>query len=758
MQDLDSNKKKTMLGLNRFRMNQIRWMNSKRLLSECFDTPLTVLDTRIGSTGLFGYSRLNSPDGFVAAAKVALNKGQQIVDMVCNAVECDDRNELRKAVKRLDVLSDTLCAVLDTAELIRNVHPDSQVVTAANKAHSILNTFLNQLNTHRGLYAALKRITADQQLRNSLSPEEARVTQLLMTDFEKSGIHMPQKTRRQFVELNDRIMALGQQFTLNAFPSINKIRIDNPQEELQGLPASLIEGVMRSGRGSKHAYVSTAPDIASAVLLLCRNETTRRRMFMATHSASESQLDVLQEMLVRRGQLAALLGKPSYAHMFLVDKMASTPENVFCFLESLAQDNKPLADAECSRLSALKRVHTGNQGPINAWDRSYYTRFLASQPGCDAHRDECVSAYFTVGNTFEGLSSVFTSLYGVRLEPDSVTNGEVWHKDVRKLNVIHEIEGKLGTIYCDLFQRCDDSRKYEHPAHFTIRCSRRIDDDGYAGVEMDDTMQSRQHIKQTYLPTGERGKAYQLPIVVLVTGFERPQAGRPALLQLQDIDTLFHEMGHAMHSMLAKTDFQHIAGTRVAIDFVEVPSILTEYLSKTPHVLASFGRHYQTNEKVSVGLLEARRANSASLDALEMQQQLQLALLDQMYHSSQASPQKSFDSTQILCDLQNRINPIPYVAGTHWQVQFSHLFSYGASYYSYFWCRRWASRIYRKLFAGKPMEQWREGGEEFKQHVLRWGGGQDPWIGLQSIGVVNEGDREGRSKSKLEDLQLDAKH
>lgn len=226
-----------------------------------------------------------------------------------------------------------------------------------------------------------------------------------------------------------------------------------------------------------------------------------------------------------------------------------------------------------------------------------------------------------------------------------------------------------------MFQR--NQRKYDNAAHFTIRCSRRIDDDEkYPFLKMQNIQSSKFIVKD-----GKRNE-FQLPIVVLVTNFPRPNSNsEPVLLSLNEIDTLFHEMGHAMHSMLAQTGFQHISGTRVPMDFVEVPSIIMELFSSLPEVLA-FGRHFKTGEPVPLGLLNDIRTKQNQLEAFETQDQIQMALLDQIYHSKLAGNDE-FNSTLILQNLQDRISPIKFVPGTAWQIQFSHLFSYGASYYSY---------------------------------------------------------------------------
>ena len=423
--------------------------------------------------------------------------------------------------------------------------------------------------------------------------------------------------------------------------------------------------------------------------------------------------------------------------MYLVDKMANSPKMVWDFLESLATKNRIKADLEVQKMAGVKKTHVGNS-EIYGWDRHYYGQFV-TPPSQLPHQtmvrstdlNISISEYFTVGSVFQRLSDVFGALYGVRLEPEESFAGELWHEDVQKLAVVHEQEGRIGTIYCDLFQRQDvNSRKYENPAHFTIRCSRRVDDD--------EPLMSDDMFKSVQPERIHDDKRYQVPIVVMVTNLTRPRPGHPCLLNLNDIDTIFHEMGHAMHSMLAQTDFQHIAGTRVAMDFVEVPSIFMEYFSKSHQVLGAC-EHYQTGQRIPLEVLQDRRELLGHFEGLDTQHQIQMSMLDQLYHSDAVS-HSQFNSTKVLYELQNRISPIPAVQGTAWQGQFSHLFSYGCSYYSYLWSRRWASRIFYKHFDNKPMENWREGGQIFRDEILKWGGGRDPWKGLEEMGIVRDSD------------------
>ncbi|KAI8806896.1 hypothetical protein BJ742DRAFT_814746 [Cladochytrium replicatum] len=771
-----------------------------------FDSPTHWHNTRMSRpsavrpTGLFGYNDLVSPKALYTAAQIRLRQAQALVDAIIDE-KSNSTEEIRRTVKRLDVLSDWLCSVVDMCELLRSVHPDPYYMLAATEILGDLTNYLNQLNTHRGLFLALRRVVDTPQVLASLDPEERRVAELLLIDFEKSGIHMPENSRKRFVDLYDRILRLGHQFSHMSHPGVDHVRFADPERTLVGVPRILMN---RFTAGKEVAEVATTWEDASIVLRYCRVEESRRKMFEGMYSALPDQVLKLEELLKTRAKLAELLGAESYANLILSDQMVKSPASVQSFLESLAAQHRPRALEEIRQLEQLKLILSPGSSPtIHGWDRLFYSQFLAQSHAAPAsHPQENITAYLSVGTVFQGLSLLFQSLYGISLQPPpgGQRPGEVWNSEVRRLDVVHEKKGVLGVIYCDLFKREEETEggKSEAPAHFTIRCSRRLDDDETDPVIVNAKVKGNAHglswsgaqpvLSGSGLEVVEDGKRYQMPVVVLVMGLRRPVDGSPTLLTVTEVETIFHEMGHAMHSMLARTQFQHIAGTRVSTDFVEVPSILHEqfYLVVQHAGRSSIGSPHAGGEPHPGAQEKDESHGVRGQNAIETQAQLQMALLDQLYHSpallesspehnsnwlgsliqsgtsnTTAQPETTFKTTAMLQQLQNRVNVIPYAEGTHWQVQFGHLVGYGATYYSYFWARKWAGRVWRQLFmkpggGGTDLMRWRDGGELVKDELLKWGGGRDPWIGLERMNVVKEGEREGKGpvSTDLQDLGL----
>uniref|UniRef100_A0A671PE78 Mitochondrial intermediate peptidase n=1 Tax=Sinocyclocheilus anshuiensis TaxID=1608454 RepID=A0A671PE78_9TELE len=305
------------------------------------------------------------------------------------------------------------------------------------------------------------------------------------------------------------------------------------------------------------------------------------------------------------------------------------------------------------------------------------------------------SPYFSLGACMEGLNRLFMQLVGVYFQAEQPKMGELWSEDVRKLAVVHETEGLLGYIYCDFFRRPD---KPHQDCHFTIRGGRLRED----GV-------------------------YQLPVVVLMLSLPPPSGRTPSLLTPSMVENLFHEMGHAMHSMLGRTLYQHVTGTRCSTDFAEVPSILMEYFASDYRVLSQFARHYQTGEPLPENLVSRLCESKRVCSAADTQLQIFYAALDQVYHGK---PQYR-STTDILREVQEKFYGLPYVHDTAWQLRFSHLVGYGAKYYSYLMSRAVASMVWRQCFLQDPFS--RVMGEHYHREMLAHGGGKEPVLMVQGM-------------------------
>lgn len=684
-------------------------------------------------SGLLQNKFLTSPQGFADFSEEALQKCCKIVSRVLSA---SSTVEYKRLVRDLDGLSDQLCRVIDLVDFIRNVHPDPRIQQAASQAHGLMYEYMNVLNTTRGLDEQLKTASRMPEVTASWSEEEKATARILLKDFAQSAIDAPEKNKEEFVKLSNNIVRVGSELLDEMAP--DKLYLRFPSSKLQGMDPIAVKQMTKWGQST----VPTHGKFASLAMRTVSDPETRKEIYMANRTASRKSIERVERLTSQRSRLAKLSGYESYAHMALSDKMAKTPEAVNQFLEALASNNKENVNRDLAALLATKRAD-GVNGSIQAWDRDYYTTRLRSKLYAHSRPPDLLSAYFSLGTVIQGLSRLFNRLYGIRLVPSATLPGETWNDDVRRLDVIDEKEGHIAVLYCDLFERANKS---PNPAHFTLRCSREISAEEITEAQSAQQLSANPSMAELSLALndgmalnkstsigGAKPTLHQLPTIAFICDFPRPSPGssQPTLLTFRQLSTLFHEMGHALHSMLGRTHLQNVAGTRCATDFAELPSVLMEHFAASPDVLGMYARHWETDKPLDVSLVQRELSANARLGAsTELEAQILLSVLDQAYHSAAVPSNKSphWNSTKTYHDVWNdpRFASLEEPLGTAWQGFFGHLFGYGAVYYSYLFDRAIAVRLFKDVFDGKKALDRRQG-QLYRDEVLKWGGGRDPW-------------------------------
>nr|XP_021505811.1 mitochondrial intermediate peptidase isoform X2 [Meriones unguiculatus] len=618
--------------------------------------------------GLFGVPELSTPEGFQVAQEEALRKTEWLVEQACSTPPGP------QTVLIFDELSDCLCRVADLADFVKIGHPEPAFREAAEEACRCIGTMVEKLNTNVELYQSLRKLLDDKKLMESLDAETRRVAELFMFDFEISGIHLDEEKRRRAVDLNVKILDLSSAFLMGTnFP--NKI-----QKHL--LPEHVRHHFARDGD-----YV-----VIDGLHAEASDDLVREVAYKIFLYPNAGQLKCLEELLSSRDLLANLVGYSTFSHRALQGTIAQTPETVMQFLEKLSKKLSERTKKDFEMMQGMKMKLNPQNSKLMPWDPPYYSGVIRAERYNIEPSLYC--PFFSLGACMEGLNVLFNTLLGITLYAEQPAKGEVWCDDVRKLAVVHESEGLLGYIYCDFFQRAN---KPHQDCHFTIRGGR-LKEDG----------------------------SYQLPVVVLMLNLPHSSRDSPTLLTPGMMENLFHEMGHAMHSMLGRTRYQHVTGTRCPTDFAEVPSILMEYFSNDYRVVNQFARHYQTGQPLPKAMVSRLCESKKVCAAAEMQLQVFYAALDQIYHGQH--PLKK-STTDILVETQEQFYGLPYVPDTAWQLRFSHLVGYGAKYYSYLMSRAVASMVWKECFLQDPFN--RAAGERYRREMLAHGGGKKPMLMVQ---------------------------
>ncbi|PVV05257.1 hypothetical protein BB560_000224 [Smittium megazygosporum] len=607
---------------------------------------------------------------------------------------------------------------------------------------------------------------------------ERRVGALFLEDFEKSGINLGPESQKNFILLNNKINSLSRKFIKgqqdSIFEPIDSAPIDIPVSKLYNLDSQLCSFILDSSTKYKSNQgdmlrLNLSRYIGQHILRNSPFEDLRKKVYMSLNKENSSLQSTLEDILFTRHKVANLVGFSSYSVLALKDKMAKSPKNVESFLSSLAKQESLRWDAYTKQLLQIQKCldakgfnsNTLSSDTLQLWNRDFL--IYKNQQSYSTSID--FRPYFSLGRVFMGISRLLTNLYGVHLESVEPSPGEIWDPSVKKLEVRTDSGLLLGIIYCDLLERFGKSPI--GAAHFNVKCSRRVDDDFFQN--------SYSYTNGPIMHTTNK-KVHQLPVVVLVCSFKKSTDNNLTLLNFDEVETLFHEMGHAIHSMLGGTDFQNISGTRCPMDFVELPSILMEKFASSYPVLRMFAKNYITGSPIDKGDFKKYIEAKNSTAIYDTHSQIFMSILDLRLHSnfngefdpaSTGNPYSGF-STNTLRSLHSDPvfgsvsgNIFPYVHGTNWLPKFTHLIGYGSSYYAYLFDRVLAGIVFNSLFSkvlqnihqekvddntivdfksanSSPKstylgDDFRQAGEAYKNEILKWGGGRDPWVSLAKL-------------------------
>ena len=616
------------------------------------------------STGLFVQSELATPDGFKTASQEAIKTCSKLVQEITDTTNTPGVG----IVTKMDELSDTLCRIADLAECIRNLHPNQEFARKAQEACVVLNNYVEELNTNVELHRALKALMESKEFK-WFDEVTQRSVESLMHDFEISGIHLEASARKDVVRLNSEELELGHLFMQNA------------------ATPTLVEKDQCPDLLLNHFHSESGYLQIDHVPLSSADSRLRGLSYLLYYGTNSTQQETLEKLLTVRHTLAELVGYPTFAHRVLKTSMAGDPDTVMDFLEKLSERFLPLAREETEEMLRLKQSVGDQVNPVavNPWDVVYTTALAQEKafPGGLAG----VEKYFPIEACMDGLNQLFQSLFGVRIETVPVRNGETWHPTVKKMVFISESDELLGYTYCDLQARAG---KLASDCHFTIHGGRELSDG-----------------------------SYQTPVITLCCSFS---PGNPCLLPQHSVENLFHEMGHALHSMLGRSKYQNVTGTRCSTDFAEVPSILMEYFLADSRVLSSFARHFESHEVLPEHLLRGFQGSNNYFPGFDTQMQILYSIMDQRFHGHHPLEESTVNT---FANLHKRYSPLHYVyiQDTASFLRLNHLCGYAAKYYSYLWARAVAGIIWNTCFKEDPFS--REVGQRYHE-MLKHGGGINP--------------------------------
>jgi len=731
-------------------LHQRQQQRQQRYLSSSSPPPPSVPPPPPSRRGLFSIPELRRPSDFLSLAAEAVSECDRLRSSLSSSrADIATAAQARDLLRNLDGISKTVCNVIDAAELARSVCANKEWRESAHRAFSVLADYIAQLNGDRALYDALIRVRTyyysqsggddddDDESSSLLSEEEARFVNLLQAEFERDGIHLSDGDRERVRAIQNQVTELEGMFTNNLVTKGGRKTFWADARAVQDvLPEHVLTAYgmdptktrsqspslssASAGGGKEQMELIGDVQVLQSLLKYSPDPDLRRQVYVESTTLVPDNLAVLDALVDRRRELASALGYESYAQRFLLDKMAGSQQVVSDFLSRLRKTTEPAYRREMEILAAAKmQVEGGGSGGgVEPWDIAFYVGLLKARGdgGFDA---SSVSQYLTLDRSLESMQLLVRKLFGIEMEEVKMSDDERWdiaHDDeghsanehgVRRFDFIDTDRGTaLGTMYFDLHPR---PGKYGHAAHFTIRCGCRIThSDGETTEESD--------------------PKFQLPIVALVCNFSSPtssdgssSAGAAVHMSHAEVETLFHEFGHGLHSLLSRTEFQHMSGTRSAMDFVETPSHLMENFVWDPEFLKILAVNDQTGEVLPEDTIHKLRRSRYEFYAIERMNQIIYATFDQKLFGK---PDPSGVSTSELFAGIHRDFGVPYAENTHWYTRFGHLVTYGGGYYGYLYAQVFAADIWKSLFEGNSLS--RNAGDQLWHKMLIHGGAKDP--------------------------------
>lgn len=558
-----------------------------------------------------------------------------------------------------------------------------------------LSKHYDEITLNEKLFERIEKLYNKKSSLN-LNKEQERVLELTYKSFVRNGAKLDDKRKKRLMEINERLSLLSLQFGDNMLAETNnfELTIEN-EKDLAGLPAATIEAAAitakEKGYEGKWVFTLHNPSVMP-FLQYASNRELRKKIQQAyvNRCNNNNEFDnknIIIEILNLRIERAKLLGYENHAQYVLEDNMAKNTENVYNLLNQLWPPALKVATKEADMYRAMMKKEGINE-ELKAWDWRYYTEKVRKEKyNLD---EEELKPYFKLENVRDGIFEVSNKLFGLNFK--KVNNIPVYHPDVESFEVLNENNEVIAVLYMDY-----------HP-----RESKR------GGAWMN-----------TYRDQYKYNGKNVIPIITVNCNFTKPTQTLPSLLTLDEVETLFHEFGHALHGILSDCTYPSVSGTSVPRDFVELPSQLMEHWATHPQVIKKYAKHYQTNQPIPDELIKKIEDASHFNQGFATTEFLASALLDMYYHTIVTVDFKN--PVEAENNIMKKLGLIPEIAPRHRSTYFSHIFGggYSAGYYSYIWSEVLDSDAF-EAFVEKGDIFDKETADKLKKYIYSNGHKDDP--------------------------------
>lgn len=558
------------------------------------------------------------------------------------------------------------------------------------EAMGLVSLHESEVSTNEALF---KRVEAVHSNMEGLTREQQMIVEKEYRGFIQGGVGLEGEAKERMKAINARLSELQQTFGNNILAANNSFElVVSEPEEIAGLPEAALEAA-KGEDGKYHFYLTNAS--YTAFMTYADNRDLREQMFRAySNRCNGGEFDNnrnILEIMALRVEKAHLLGYNTPADMILTNTMAGKSEAVDTFLESIMAPAVKMAKKEI----ALMQQMTSEK--IQPWDLFYYAEKIRQRDYALSEDD--TKPYFKMENVRAGVFSTASKLYGIQFE--KLEDAPVYYSEVEAFKVMDADGSLLGILLTDYYPR-STKRGGAWMTEFTAAC-------GYEGIR---------------------------PVIVNVGNFTKPTATKPSLLTIDEVETMFHEFGHALHGLLTQTTYRSDAGTSVKRDFVELPSQFNENWAFQKEVLATYALHYETGEVIPDELIAKIDASSNFFQGFATTELTAASILDMKWHEiSEAPDYASMDADAAKAYVEafeanamKEAGLIGEIIPRYRSTYFNHVFNngYSAGYYSYLWAEVLDKDAF-EVFKQKGLFD-QESAKSFRENILEKGSSEEPMV------------------------------
>ncbi|SFU31423.1 peptidyl-dipeptidase Dcp [Pustulibacterium marinum] len=647
---------------------------------------MSLLDTKYNTAP---FSKIKAEE-YLPIIQKEIENTQKEIDAITNNPEAPT---FENTIEALEFTGEVLDRVTSMFFNLNSAETNDTIQKQAQEISPILTEFGNDIRLNEALFKRVKAVY-DQKDSLDLTPEQTTLLDKKYKGFSRNGANLPEDKKQELRAIDKELSQLSLKFGEHVLAETQKFELlITDEKDLAGLPEGTVEAAKNLAESKeKEGWLFTL-DYPSYIpfATYAENRDLRKQMSLAFgskafHNDELDNQEIVLKIAKLRHQRANLLGYQTHAHFVLEERMAETPEKVNSFLQELLEKAKPAAEAEFNKLTEFAKATDGID-TLQKWDSAFYTEKLKQQLfNLD---DEKLKPYFQLENVEKGAFEVANRLYGLQFE--EINDIDKYNEEVTTYKVTDADDNFVAIFYTDYHPRPGK----RNGAWMTV-------------------------YKNQYVKDGENSR----PHISIVCNFTRPTATKPSLLTFNEVTTLFHEFGHALHGMLANTTYPSLSGTSVFWDFVELPSQVMENWCYEKEALELFAKHYETGEVIPMEYVAKIKESATFMEGMQTVRQLSFGLLDMSWHG--IDPSNVTDVQQHENEAFASTKLYPDTPETCMSTAFSHIFQggYSSGYYSYKWAEVLDADAF-EYFLEKGIFN-KEVASKFKDFVLSQGGTQNP--------------------------------